>query len=91
MSDNEIKEACAKLDGWIHHFDIIHGEITDQQVDGWHKESGEEISKLPNYLKSYDVLIPLAQKYLKGRMFDIETTPRQLAISVLKETGLWKD
>lgn len=83
MNENEQIEALAKLAGRAEPAKIVGSIGTD---DG----KNIQVWNCPHYLELYDAIIPLAQKYLRGRMFNIETTPRQLATSVLKETGLWK-
>lgn len=95
-------EAFQKLDGWIHHYDTIHGEHVDEQVYGWHRKGSDDIRKLPNYLESYDAIIPILKKLdgktqrdfelalnENGFLYFWDASPAQIAEIILRVLKLW--
>jgi hypothetical protein len=96
MNEQEINEACAKLDN------KTCSNCGGIQCGCAMVEIG---SSTPSYTTSYDAIIPLMQKEnAKTKVkildsvlvddfnndFELDATPLQLAISLLKAKGLWK-
>lgn len=60
MTDNEIIKAIAELDGWC----FVQNQM-DGGSFGWVKNNcfPQRYDSLPNYLHSYDAIIPVVQKW----------------------------
>ena len=96
--DDQIK-ALAELDGR----EIAYGEFVDirqRESDGEPEILGHV--PFPDYLTSYDAIIPLIQKrgdYTQTKIEDFmlsqlkmfSVTPTQLCEALLRATGKWKD
>ena len=97
---NQIK-ALAELDGWL-----LQESKTHPAWNLWHKGEDQRSNEtLPNYLTSYDAIIPLVRKQseefinamgielreLPWNWNTIIHTPQQLAEALLRATGKWKE
>jgi hypothetical protein len=102
MTEHDQVAALAELDGWT--CDVTQGLWTD--VDGGQfVEHSLAHHKLPNYLTSYDAIIPLIQRqprkiivamedHFEEHMKDwlwLKLTPSQLTEALLRATGKWKE
>jgi hypothetical protein len=94
MTEQEQIKALAELDGWT---EYLFGSANDCVK---HKNCDWKIA--PNYLASYDAIIPLIQKQnVTGSVIDnspedfhgyiIDMSPAQLCEALLKATGKWKE
>jgi hypothetical protein len=99
MNPQEQIKALAELDGckWIPYVEGTHAH--------WLTSTGTWLDMPPDYLTSYDAIIPLIQKQDEGIMeqfFDevgklikyayfVYATPSQLCEALLRATGKWKD
>lgn len=113
MNTTEQIKALAELDGWkltqktIPVWEITQydgsGEWTNKEVALYENDGAtKKFERLPNYLTSYDAIIPLIQK----QPFEIRNTiansgpggrlsfmsiPAQLCEALLRATGKWKE
>lgn len=102
MKPEEQIKALAELDGWK---GLLQDPVQGHRVG--YKEpdriyTGEHI---PNYLTSYDAIIPLIQKQNHAIKMDVQfsiinnellhdcysATPSQLCKALLRATGKWKE
>lgn len=94
LSPEQKIKLLAELDGYA------FGAGQNDIEECWRNESGEYVSSLPDYLTSYDAIIPLIQKLgeqpqrLLARhlgcsvyRIPISATPSQLCDAVLVATG----
>lgn len=109
-------KALAELDGWSEHETeerqfCYPGGQTFVKCLRWFKDfvanpfmmGGVRFDELPNYLTSYDAIIPLIQKQdwkirneIECKLLDnigsvVESTPTQLCEALLRSVGKWKD
>ena len=77
MKEQDQIKALAELDGWS----------TTRPLPPDH------VQYFKPYLSSYDAIIPLVQKYWSdcGYQVSLLDTPKQLAESLLRKTGKWKE
>lgn len=101
MNQEQQIKALAELDGWKEHVVTIQSEH-DYKECRWHStvDERDDIRRLPNYLTSYDAIIPLMQKqprdvrkamtqtFPNGHV-SFTTTPAQLCEALLRATGKW--
>lgn len=100
MTETEQVKALAELDG------LYFGTEDSDREECWRNQNGLVVD-LPNYLTSYDAIIPLIQKqdgetknlvedYIEEcqtmkTSFWYDATPAQLREALLRATGKWKD
>ena len=103
MKPEEQIKALAELDGWTNIHDNKYGVPAsgktppDWKGDGFSSASEDYI--LPNYLTSYDAIIPVIQKQpleVRQRIaasgpISFMVTPAQLSEALLRATGKWKE
>ncbi len=107
MTTDEKIKALAELDGWSQEqvFEQSFSDPSKQVTSGfrWCK-GGVKLRRAPDYLTSYDAIIPLIQKqdiYIRNKVEDVieetapscfwyDATPTQLADALLIATGRMK-
>lgn len=115
MTDEQINRACAELDGFkpitkmIKEWDVIdyngNGEWVEKPREMFERDGASVFPEfLPNYITSYDAILPLIQKqnpvcrhtvciqfadtYLQIKGI-IGATPTQLCEALLRAVGKW--
>lgn len=98
MIEQEQIKALAELDGWteIHQSTLLLEFGINNPVWAGRMPDKDFLVALPNYLTSYDAIIPLIQKlglwYECLQDYQIATpSPSQLCEALLRATGKWTD
>lgn len=96
MTTEQQLKALAELDGWKFEYGFNEHK-TGRDSFGYSDNHGS-VLHVPNYLTSYDAIIPLIQRLGKdvgGRVWvlvaelNLTYTPSQLAEALLRATGKW--
>lgn len=89
MKPEDQTKALAELDG-MEDFDMLKkqtGDLTRYLHGANRKENRWRL--VPNYLISYDAIIPLCRKVRPDIIWAINLTPSELCEALLRATGRW--